>query len=138
MKAKCRVGITPLVHNVMMPDPIRCHRVRELAGDVVIALALTHHLLLTQGYQLDAILERIVAHGRRYMIIEFMPKGLWYRGSGRPVPSWYTQEWFAAGLLRVGRILLSEKLEENRVVFLVEIGVPDVSGTLADSYLHVA
>jgi hypothetical protein len=122
MRAKGRSGITPLVHDVMMPDPIRTQGERKLQGDVVIALALTHHLLLAQGYRLDAVLERIVAHGRRHMIIEFMPKGLWDGSSGPPVPSWYTQSWFAAGLERYGRIRLCEKLEENRVAYLVEIG----------------
>jgi hypothetical protein len=122
IKAKGGARITPLVRNVMMPEPIRCHGGRDLAGDVVLALALTHHLLLTQGYRLDAVLERIAAHGRRHMIIEFMPKGLWYQGSGPPVPAWYTQQWFAHGLERVGRVLLCERLEENRVVFVVELG----------------
>jgi hypothetical protein len=106
----------------MMPDPIRCPGARDLSADVVIALALTHHLLLTQGYRLDAVVERIAAYGQRHMVIEFMPKGLWDGSSGPPVPSWYNQEWFAAGLARAGRIVLCEKLEENRVAFLVELG----------------
>jgi hypothetical protein len=121
MKTRGRRGITPLVHNAMMPDPIRCQGARDLSADVVIALALTHHLLLTQGYRLDAVIDRIAAFGRRHMIIEFMPRGLWNGTSGPPVPSWYTQEWFAAGIERSGKILLQEKLEENRVVFLVEL-----------------
>lgn len=121
MKAKGVSGVTPLVRNVMLPDPIRCDGSRLLAGDAVIALALTHHLLLTQQYRLDAVVDRIAAHGRRHMIIEFMPKGLWYRGCGPPVPTWYTRNWFAAGLERVGRIVLTEQLEANRVVFLVEL-----------------
>lgn len=113
--------IVPLVRNVMMPDPIRCDQARQLQGDVVVALALTHHLLLTQNFRLDAVLGRIAAYGREYMIIEFMPKGLWYRGAGQPVPSWYTQEWFAEGLRAIGSIELVEQIEENRVVFMVKL-----------------
>jgi hypothetical protein len=128
MKARGTQGITPLVRNVMMPDPIRSHGGREIAGDVVIALALTHHLLLTQCYRLDAVFERIAAHGHRHMIIEFMPKGLWYQGSGQPVPSWYTEAWFLSGLSRIGKILLREQLEENRIVFLVELGATTGTG----------
>lgn len=109
-----------MVHDVMMPDPIRGRRAERLRGDVVIALAVTHHLLLTQGYRLDAVVDRIAAHGRRHLIIEFMPKGLWDGASAPPVPSWYTRQWFADGLARVGRIALEEQLEENRVMFLVE------------------
>ncbi len=121
VKDKRVSGITPLVRNIMLPDPIRCDSIRALSGDVVIALALTHHLLLSQNYRLDAVLDRIASYGRRYMIVEFMPKGLWYQGSGMPIPSWYTQSWFAEGLQRFGNVLLAEKLEENRVVFLVQL-----------------
>lgn len=121
LKSRSRTGITPLLYNVMMPDPIRCDEGRRLVGDVVIALALTHHLLLAQGYRLDAVLERIAAHGRRFMIIEYMPKGLWDGTSGPAVPDWYSREWFAAGLANFGRIVLSEQLEENRIMFLVEL-----------------
>ena len=121
LKAKSEARVTPLLYNVMMPDPIRCDAGRRLAGDVVIALALSHHLLLTQRYRLDAVLERIALHGRRYMIIEFMPKGLWDGKAGQPVPSGYSREWFEKGLTRVGRVLLGEQLEENRVVFLLEL-----------------
>lgn len=121
LRAAGTSGITPLLYNVMMPDPIRGDPGREMKGDVVIALALTHHLLLTQGYRIDAVLERIAAHGRRYMIIEFMPKGLWDGVVGVEPPAWYQRQWFADSLTRIGRIVLSEQLEENRVVFLVEI-----------------
>lgn len=121
LKAKGTAGVTPLLHNVMMPDPIRCGDGRVLSGDVVIALALTHHLLLAQHYRLDAVVERIASLGRRYMIIEFMPRGLWDGTSGPPVPEWYSREWFEARLTQVGRIVLSEQLEENRVVFLVAL-----------------
>ena len=103
LKPKSGAGVTPLLYNVMMPDPIRCDAGRRLAGDVVIALALSHHLLLTQGYLLDAVLERIALHGRRYMIIEFMPKGLWDGKAGKPVPDGYSREWFEKGLARVGQ-----------------------------------
>lgn len=123
IRASRRRDLTPLVRNVMMPDPIRGESTRELKADVVLALALTHHLLLTQGYMLDAVIERIAAHSRRHLLIEFMPRGLWDGTSGPPVPSWYTARWFAEGLQRYGRVQLQEQLEENRVLFVVELGV---------------
>lgn len=137
LKARGTVGVTPLLHNVMMPDPIRCGDGRVLAGDVVIALALTHHLLLTQCYRLDAVLERIASLGRRYMIIEYMPKGLWDGTGGPPAPEWYSREWFAAGLAQVGRILLSEQLEENRVVFLVQLDRTNARSSCQDALARV-
>lgn len=116
-----RSGITPLVHDFMIPDPIRCNQPRDFTSDVVIALAVTHHLLLSQGFLLDAVIERMVSYGRRHLIIEFMPKGLWDGRSGPPVPSWYTVTWFAEGLARHGRVVLQEQLEENRIIFLVDL-----------------
>jgi hypothetical protein len=121
MKSLGETRVTPMVYNVMMPDPVRGGSDRRLVGDVVIALALSHHLLLAQHYLLDAVLERIALHGRRFMIIEFMPKGLWDGTRGPPVPSWYRRDWFECGLARVGSIVLAEQLEENRVLFLVEL-----------------
>jgi len=115
-------AVTPMVRNAMLPDPIRSGNTRDLRCDAVIALALTHHLLLTQGYTLDAVLERIAAHSRRLMIVEFMPRGLWDGTAGAPVPSWYTKEWFVSGLQRHGRIIHEERLEENRIVYVVQLG----------------
>ena len=63
-------------------------------ADVVFALALTHHLLLSQDYDIDEIFNNISAYAFKYVFIEFMPLGLWITGQEPKVPAWYTKEWF--------------------------------------------
>lgn len=50
---------------------------RNFRSDIVVALAITHHLLLTQGFKIDEIFEKIKLFSSRYVYIEFMPLGLW-------------------------------------------------------------
>jgi hypothetical protein len=86
-------------------------------SEAVVALALTHHLLLTAGYSLDRILQVLSLYSSRYVLVEFMPLGL-YDGSGpAAVPSWYTAEWFQAGFEKRFRLLERTQLEENRILF---------------------
>ena len=89
-------------------------------SDIVIALAVTHHLFLTQNYSLETILERLKLFSRKYVIVEFMPLGLWsiHTKEGKQVPNWYNQEWFEKSFKRYFKILHVEKLEENRIVYL--------------------
>jgi len=89
-------------------------------SDIVIALAVTHHLILTQNYSLETILERLKLFSKKYVIVEFMPLGLWsiHAKEVIPVPSWYNQEWFEKSFKKYFKILYTEKLEENRIVYL--------------------
>ena len=59
-------------------------------ADVVLALALTHHLILTRKTPIDSILEALAMYTDKYLFVEFMPLGL-RRGK---VPDWYTVDWF--------------------------------------------
>ena len=95
-------------------------RSNRLKVDLVIALAVTHHLLLGQNYSIDAILATMLLYSNRYLMIEFMPLGLWDGSAAPPLPSWYGQEWFESNLLRYGVILKVEQLEDNRVFYLLE------------------
>ena len=52
-------------------------RAPRLRSDLVLALALTHHLILTQQYTLDSIIEGLAKLSNRYIMVEFMPLGLW-------------------------------------------------------------
>ena len=52
-------------------------------SDAVLALALTHHLILTEGISIDDILQTISMYSKRYVFIEFMPLGLWDCGMGK-------------------------------------------------------
>jgi hypothetical protein len=87
-------------------------------SDAVVALALTHHLLLTAGYSLDRILQALALYSSRYVLVEFMPLGL-HDGTGpTTVPPWYTVEWFQSGFERRFQVIERTQLEPNRILFV--------------------
>ena len=115
--------LTPAIVDFLVPmvslveEPLT----ERFASDAVIALAVTHHLILTQHFALDYILDTIANYARKYVITEFMPMGL-YDGSSKPrVPSWYTLEWFRETFQRYCRVLEEEQLDENRILFFGEL-----------------
>jgi hypothetical protein len=87
-------------------------------SDAVVALALTHHLLLTAGYSLDRILQVLALYSSRYVLVEFMPLGLFDGTGPAATPSWYTREWFQSGFEKRFELIECAQLEENRVLFV--------------------
>lgn len=87
-------------------------------SDAVFALAVTHHLLLTQGYPIRKVLESIILYSSKYVFIEFMPLGLWDGMNSQPIPDWYNVDWFRHELEEYCTLLLEEKIETNRVLFV--------------------
>jgi hypothetical protein len=86
--------------------------------DAAFALALTHHLLLSQNYDLDEILQRIASYASRYVFVEFMPKGLWVSGAEVKVPGWYRLEWFRERFLETFNLVHEEQIAVNNVLFV--------------------
>jgi hypothetical protein len=74
-------------------SPIFFHVVSNICSDVVFALALTHHLILSQNYDIHAIFSTISMYSRKYVYIEFCPLGLWSNGKAPPFPDWYNEAW---------------------------------------------
>lgn len=96
----------------MYPDSVVTFR-----SDIVLALAITHHLLLSQGHNLASIFEKVSSYSRKYVFVEFMPLGLW---GGDPlnkpsVPDWYTTEWFESQFLRHYKLLEKKVLESHMI-----------------------
>lgn len=87
-------------------------------SDIVVALAITHHLILSQNFELATILGRIEKFTTKYVAIEFMPLGVWTPGQNVSVPSWYTLEYFRSEFARVFLVLHEEVLESNRIIFI--------------------
>jgi hypothetical protein len=94
---------------------------QRFGSEAVVALAITHHLLLGQNLAIEHVLKIIAAFSRRYVFIEFMPKGLYNGRFAPPVPAWYSLDWFRNALQAEIDILLEEKLEENRILFVGEL-----------------
>ncbi len=91
-------------------------------SEAVLALALTHHLILTQKMSIRDIFERLIKFSPKYVLVEFMPLGLYSPTSKRKyvVPEWYNVEWFRNHFSQYFHILNEEHLEKNRILFVGE------------------
>ena len=117
------LSLTTVVLDIMYPlmnyyDPPPFERFKS---DAVLALAVTHHLVLGQHLPIELFFEIAAKYSRKYVFIEFMPLGLWDGKTPPPLPAWYNQDWFKTAFVKYFKLLLIEKLDENRVLFLGEI-----------------
>ncbi len=87
-------------------------------SEAVLALALTHHLILTRKVPIDNIFEALSKYTIRYLFVEFMPLGL-RRGD---VPNWYNQKWFREHFEKYFKLLVETSSEKDgsRVLFIGE------------------
>lgn len=99
-------------------DIVSKERAQRLKADLVIALAVVHHLVLTQSYKLEVIFKTLSAYTNNYIIIEFMPLGLWDGNSAPPLPEWYNEDWFISIMQNYFTIVKREQLEPNRIAFI--------------------
>lgn len=112
------------VLNPFSPEssPVETASAERFKSEAVLALALTHHLTLTNELRIDYVLGVIEAYSSRYVLVEYMPLGL---ADGQhdppPTPAWYTEEWFAAAFRRRFRLLERTQLESNRILYVGEI-----------------
>lgn len=116
--SNAQANVAPYLFNFMAP--LRKEEVLNFQSDIVFALAITHHLILTQRYSLYSVLRMISSYTRQYAVIEFMPLGLW-GGNGsleKGVPSWYTIDWFRKGFKEFFDLKVEDQLEENRIVLI--------------------
>lgn len=96
-------------------------KAERMKSDVVLVMAVTHHLLLTQKVKLSRLVEIISQYTKKFLLIEFMPRGLWTETIYVPTPEWYTLEWFEDELKIKFNILLVERLEKNRILLLCKV-----------------
>ena len=92
----------------------------RLRSEAVLALALTHHLLLSQGMTIDFILTRLRNFSSKYVFVEFMPMGCYSSQKGKipAVPNWYNREWFRAAFERYFDVLEECQIGKNRILFI--------------------
>ena len=90
-------------------------------SDLALALALTHHLLLSQNFNIDFIFDTIKSYSKKFVLIEFMPLGLWNGTSAPELPEWYTIDWFREHFNNHFKLIQEKQVEDNRIVFLGEI-----------------
>lgn len=95
----------------------------RLKCDAVMALALTHHLILTQGLTVNFIFERLKSFSKKYVFVEFMPMGH-YSSAHKltpEVPSWYTLDWYRENFENYFTLLYEQELDINRILLIGEI-----------------
>lgn len=105
--------ITPLVLDFVWAS---FERLKEYRSDLVVANALTHHLLLTQGVKMSVIADRLAELTDKYVIVEFMEYGV--SQNKRSLPKWYTLDYFLAGLEKRFSIISVHKTERKRTAVI--------------------
>ena len=92
---------------------------RRVSADIVIALAVTHHLILSQQIEMSYIFDNMAKLTKKYILIEFMPLGLSGITIKNPnLPSFYTKECFEENFKVNFELLSCETLEANRILYL--------------------
>lgn len=90
-------------------------------SDAVICLALVHHLLLSQGFLIDDVVDVLSSYTNKYCFVEFMPKGLWTYSKGGPTPpDWYCGDAFEIAIKRRFTILDRIQTAENYVLYALK------------------
>jgi len=117
--------ILPLVYDFVRPNGRRVDKNIEtrIKADMVMALAVTHHLILTQDVSVQHIFKVLESLTTQYVVVEFMPLGL-YSGEENITPStpdYYTLAWFKEAFSQHFEYIYDEQLEKNRHVFLGKI-----------------
>ena len=97
---------------------------KRMHNEAVVALALTHHLILSQGLTIEKTLDIIMSYAEKYVFVEFMPLGLYSRhisnGASR-LPKEYTIENFRKIFEERCELKEEVKISINRVLFVGEI-----------------
>ena len=89
-------------------------------ADVIFVMALIHHLILTQKMNIIFIMYVLKLYTNKYLVIEFIPLGLWDGNDKIKVPEWYTHKWFEFHLSEKFNILNKEELAPNRIVYIAK------------------
>jgi len=118
LKKVSNTKVSPLLLNFMYP--LSNFDFGKVKSDIAVALAVTHHLLLSQKISIDSVFKKIGQFSNRYVLIEFMPLGLWGGYYVPPIPDWYNINWFREKFKRYFKLLIEEQTEKNRVLFLGE------------------
>ena len=98
---------------------------KRIKSDIVMALAVTHHLILTQSIPIGNIFETMKNLTNKYIIIEFMPMGL-YAGDMNNIPKlpdFYNLNWFKNNFLQYFDLILEEEIDVNRHVFIGKLKI---------------
>jgi hypothetical protein len=114
------IEITWAIHNPFLYETYSCEIKPEIRfkADAVVALALTHHLILSNNYDIEYIFDVIIEYTNKYIFIEFMPMGLYDGNNSHELPYWYNENWFTDSFNKKFELIEKIKLEKNRIIFI--------------------
>jgi SAM-dependent methyltransferase len=97
--------ILPLVMDVCSPTPAHGiggaypNAVGRLQCDLVLALALTHHLALKRALRFDQIASLLASFAKRWLLVEFVPReDVHLKDRVAPELTWYSEDGLRAAL----------------------------------------
>ena len=93
----------------------------RLNSEAVIALAVTHHMIITQCNSANYAVKCIAKYGTKWILIEYMPYGLYPHPVDIPPPKSYSKEVFENALKCVADIIGIYELEPTRVLYVGRI-----------------
>ena len=97
-----KVDVLPLVMDFTNPSPARglmnagCpNAIDRFKSEMVLAIALVHHLVFTAGVHLEHIVRTLHAMTEKTLLIEFIPSDDFHVNAWqKPIPEWYNLERF--------------------------------------------
>lgn len=89
---------------------------KKYRSDLVVANALTHHLLLGQGMKLHVLVDQLAELTEKYLIVEFMEYGLNQRKED--LPKWYTLDNFLEGVSQRFSVLQVKNTAKGRTMVI--------------------
>jgi len=97
--------------------------IKRYKAEAVLALALTHHLILTRKTPIDTIFEALSMYTNKYLFVEFMPLGIRWG----EVPSWYNLNWFKDHFKKYFNLLLEfpSEADKSRILLIGEKLIED-------------
>ncbi|MCH7974523.1 MAG: hypothetical protein IH949_11695 [Bacteroidetes bacterium] len=119
---KQHYNITPVLFDILHPIYL-CQNYADsfkpqirFKSQTVLALALSHHLLLGQKVPIEFMFETIIKYTKEYLFIEFMPNGIDRSG----VPEWYNVDWFRHHFLNYFELLVERYIvtDSIRILFI--------------------
>jgi hypothetical protein len=117
------IKVSALCQDIIFPtlSNTQSDLLSRFKSDLVVALAITHHLVLSQYIPIEKVFEIFASFSKKYILVEFMPLGLWNGQNAPPIPEWYNEKWFVDNLSRFYSIEGRYPLEKNRILFVGKV-----------------
>lgn len=112
LKEENNTNIAPVVLDIIEAS---LGELKLYESDLLVANALTHHLLLTQGLNIDVMFMKFAIMARKYIIVEFMPKGVEITEF---VPDFYCLDWFVEHMKKYFEIVVQYEINKMRTIII--------------------